>query len=159
MASSSCAEDQNTHLTTSPPQLSSSPCLFILQIIITMFKRSLFRQQRAVAQSLSRTAQSQRSGYSSFAATPLRTSPAITQRLGRRWQSTEAEKKADDAAKPDDAAKTEEDPVKKELEAKSKEVIDLKVGSTSQLPTPLTRPGQVPPFSSRLPKPAGSDEA
>jgi hypothetical protein len=96
--------------------------------VAIMFKRSLFRQQRAVAQSLSRTAQSQRSACSSFAPTPLRSSPAIRQYTGRRWQSTEAEKNADEPAKTaDDAAKTEEDPIKKELEAKSKEVVDLKV--------------------------------
>jgi hypothetical protein len=50
-------------------------------------------------------------------------------RLGRRWQSTEAEKtdgSPPSEAKPVEA--TEEDPTKKELEAKNKEIIDLKVG-------------------------------
>ena len=96
--------------------------------IFIMLRRSIFRQQRALAQSLSRTAQSQRSSLSTFSPVPLRTSPVIPQRLERRWQSTEAEKKPDEASKTtEDAAKTEEDPTKKELEAKSKEVVDLKV--------------------------------
>jgi hypothetical protein len=55
----------------------------------------------------------------------------------RRWQSTEAEKFADDAKPAQDAAKSEEDPVKKELEAKSKEVVDLKVMIDPQQLTPL----------------------
>jgi hypothetical protein len=93
-----------------------------------MFKRSLFYSQRAVAQSLFRTVQSQRSAYSSFASRSLRPASPIACRSGRRWQSTEAEKKADDAAKQaEEAPKAEEDPLKKELEAKSKEVVDLKV--------------------------------
>lgn len=96
--------------------------------ISIMFRSSLIRQQRALARSLSRTAQPQRYAFSSFPTAPLRTSIAIPQRLGRRWQSTEADKKSEEAAKPaEDAAKTEEDPIKKELEAKSKEVVDLKV--------------------------------
>jgi hypothetical protein len=49
-------------------------------------------------------------------------------RLGRRWQSTEAEKKSETEEKPAAAAEeVKEDPVKQELEKVKKEVVDLKV--------------------------------
>jgi hypothetical protein len=87
-----------------------------------MFRTSLLRQQRSLVQSLSRTQNATLSSYIRF---PARTLPALCQQPSRRWQSTETAKAADEPPPSTEAAK--EDPVKKELEAKSKEVVDLKV--------------------------------
>lgn len=50
-------------------------------------------------------------------------------RLATRWYSdaSDAAKKPEEASKEGEAVKESEDPVKKELEAKNKEIVELKV--------------------------------
>jgi len=105
-----------------------------------MIPRTLFRQGRALSSSI-RTVP-----YSSLAQPQVRPSnlafaPA-SRRATSRWYSTEPEtKKAEGEAAADADTKTEgknaeaEDLAKKELEAKNREIIDLKV---ALLPSHLT---------------------
>ncbi len=62
---------------------------------------------------------------------------SYSSRIGRRWQSTEADKaaNADENIAPETeqakAPEAKEDPTKQELEKAKKEIIDLKVPATS----------------------------
>ncbi|KAF8852679.1 GrpE-domain-containing protein, partial [Acephala macrosclerotiorum] len=91
-----------------------------------MIQRTLLRQSRALSSSI------RSSPRASLARPQFRPSPAFptSQRIASsRWYSSETEaKKEGDAAeaKGDGKAAEAEDPVKKELEAKNKEIIDLK---------------------------------
>ena len=99
-----------------------------------MLQRIILRQRRAVASSINKA---------TVPSSPLRhTSPfqqlALRQssfRFTPRPYSTENGAKQEDATKEngegaEKAAESPEDAIKKELEAKNKEVVDLKVGST-----------------------------
>ncbi len=93
-----------------------------------MFKKQLFRQQRALAHAISSSQQIHRTPFSSISPNAPRISSAFPSRIARRWQSDDASKKLEDAqseAKPAEAP--EEDAAKKELEGKNKEIRDLKV--------------------------------
>lgn len=103
-----------------------------------MIRRQLYRQARAVSESISRPVHhAQRTNFS-LAALPsaqLRAvkpvSSSCSQQIPqRRWQSSEAEKK--DESKPAEgeeksAEAVKEDSAKEELEKKNKEIVDLKV--------------------------------
>jgi hypothetical protein len=68
-----------------------------------------------------------------------------------------APKSAESAAQP-----TEGEQMKKELESKNKEILDLKVGNTTLARTSENsdnQAGQVPPLGRRLPQPARTDQA
>lgn len=102
-----------------------------------MIKRQLLRQSRAVSESLFASPPVRRSPFSSTPfASPRAAIPAsFSSRIGRRWQSTDAEKKSpEESAPPAEEAKSEEakeDPQKLELEKAKKEVVELKVFGAS----------------------------
>ena len=109
-------------------------CLFtrFIPSSYMMFKRQLLRQQRALTQTITRSPQIRRTPFSSISSNAPRISAAFPTKIARRWQSDDASKKPDGApaeAKP--AENTAEDAAKKELEAKTKEIKDLKVGHNS----------------------------
>ena len=94
----------------------------------TMIQRTLLRQSRALSSSI-RTAP-----RTSLARPQFRPSQvAFVRPAAARWYSSEPEAKKDDSAE----KKSEEavDPVKKELEAKNKEITELKVRHTHFPPT------------------------
>ena len=96
----------------------------------TMIPRTLLRQTRAVRSSI-RTVPRSSLARPQFRQSNLSFAPA-SRPATSRWYSTEPEaKKAEgDAAaesKTDEKSAEAEDPAKKELEAKNKEIIDLKV--------------------------------
>ncbi|RMZ77408.1 hypothetical protein DV738_g4363, partial [Chaetothyriales sp. CBS 135597] len=94
-----------------------------------MLRQSLLRQQRALTAALSRPVQTHRSAFSSISSRAPRiiaASPSLAAR-GRRWQSDDASKKDGDAsAETKPAETTEQEALQKELEAKNKEIRDLK---------------------------------
>lgn len=103
------------------------------QCVSKMFRRQLLRQSRAISESLSSLQQVRRSPFSSATfVSPCATLPAsYASRIGRRWQSSEAENKpaetpasSSEESKP---AETQEDPSKQELEKAKKEILELKV--------------------------------
>ena len=98
-----------------------------------MIQRSLLRQSRVAGRRLQ--AQS-RTPLSRFHFPPIRISQQPLGRIPQRWQSTtttaaETSNDANTEASTSEAAPKaetqEEDPLKKELDAKNREVIDLKV--------------------------------
>ncbi|KIW58522.1 hypothetical protein PV05_03033 [Exophiala xenobiotica] len=100
-----------------------------------MLRRQVLRQSRAISESLAASPQiRRRSPFSSATFISPRSSvPAsYSSRLGRRWQSTEADKaaNADENIAPQTeqtkAPEAKEDPTKQELEKAKKEIIDLK---------------------------------
>ncbi|MCJ1246306.1 Mitochondrial matrix cochaperone [Trapelia coarctata] len=99
-----------------------------------MIQRSLLRQSRALSSKLPRTLTALPSRYS---ASPLRIPAISTSRsLLPKWYSTTPEPKTDageasaaessEVTSGKDAVETPEDPLKKELETKNREIIDLK---------------------------------
>jgi hypothetical protein len=113
-----------------------------------MLRKQLLRQSRNISESLTSTSLPQvlvrRSApfsTASFAPTTRVAVPTYhsSRILGRRWQSSDSDKKnadaatatpSPDAASPEAKAEGEvakDDPTKVELEKKNKEVIDLKV--------------------------------
>lgn len=88
-----------------------------------MMQRSLFRQSRSLASCLSSSAQPSLA-RPQLRAAAIKFAPAARPALASRWYSSEPEKKEGEEKK--DAEPTV-DPLKKELEAKDKEIIDLKV--------------------------------
>jgi len=99
---------------------------------LVMIQRTLLRQTRALSSSIrsaprASLARSQFLPANRLAARPLASS---------RWYATEPEAKKDgEAAEEGKAEEKTEDPVKKELEAKEKEIIELKVCAPSPLPS------------------------
>jgi len=95
-----------------------------------MLRRQLLRQSCAISDCITRLPQRPRSRFSSASFASPRVTTAFRSQLdvGRRWQSNGGEEKKpeEQAAAPSPEAK--EDPLKQELEKKSKEVVDLKVG-------------------------------
>ena len=59
----------------------------------------------------------------------LRHAPSIAPHLWRRWQSSDSDQKPPPDGPTQPEQKTEEDPLKKEVEVKNREIIDLKVDS------------------------------
>jgi len=103
-----------------------------------MIQRTLFRQSRALSSfttSSSRTAATTPLSKPQFRTAPNFSAVSASSRRalgsfsGRRWYSSEpeAKKEGEETTKENDKAAAEEDPVKKELEAKNKEIIELKV--------------------------------
>jgi len=92
-----------------------------------MIQRTLFRQSRSLASCL-RTSSNPSLSRSQFLSAS-RIAPSSLRPISTRWYSTEPEKKnAEDQkgeSKESDAPAV--DPAKKELEAKDKEIVDLKV--------------------------------
>ncbi|EXJ82630.1 molecular chaperone GrpE [Capronia epimyces CBS 606.96] len=97
-----------------------------------MFRRQLLRQSRTISESVTAVSRVRQSPFHSatFISPRPATSPYLSSRLGRRWQSTESENNSGEQpaastqeTKPVDA---KEDPVKQELEKYKKEVVDLK---------------------------------
>ena len=100
-----------------------------------MFRRAIIRQSctltsSTLSRSFSTKSTSLRLEFSRPSVKPSTFRP-VPPRLFRRWQSTETEKNLEASPVPPEELKTdeakEEDPLKKELEAKSREIIDLKV--------------------------------
>jgi molecular chaperone GrpE len=90
-----------------------------------MIQRTLLRQTRALSSSIRSAPRSSLTRSQFLPANRLAARPLASS----RWYATEPEAKADGEAAAAEG-KTEEkteDPVKKELEAKDKEIIDLKV--------------------------------
>lgn len=88
----------------------------------TMIQRTLLRQSRVLSSSIRSAAPRTSLASPQFRPTPI--SLGASRQAASRWYSSEPEaKKAEEAEK-----KTEDvDPVKKELEAKNKEILELKV--------------------------------
>lgn len=103
-----------------------------------MFRRQLVRQSRIISESLSRPSRLRNPPLQRFLqAQPLssRSASAVPPRLWRRWQSTESDGKPsqlESETKSDSENKEleKDDLLKKELEQKNREIIDLKVGTT-----------------------------
>ncbi|KIX04042.1 uncharacterized protein Z518_07595 [Rhinocladiella mackenziei CBS 650.93] len=97
-----------------------------------MLRKQLLRQSRTIPRSLTALPSVQRLPLSSASfISPRAAAPSsLSSWLGRRWQSTEAEKTPPEEPPPstEDAksAEAEEDPLKQELEKSRKEIIDLK---------------------------------
>lgn len=98
-----------------------------------MFRRQLLRQSRTLSESLTALPQVRWSQFSSatFLAPRAAIPASFSSGVGRRWQSTNGDKKLEgetsastEEAKP---AEAKEDPLKDELEKSKKEIIDLKV--------------------------------
>lgn len=123
-----------------------------------MIQRTLLRQSRALSSSIRSTPPT------SFLRLQFRpaATPASLSRISRpaaaRWYSSEPDAKKDgEEVKPGEKAEAE-DPAKKELEAKNKEIVELKVRChfpccPTQLPVSHWRPcvnseitGQIPPL-------------
>jgi hypothetical protein len=100
--------------------------------------------------------------------------PASKPLIASRWYATEPESKEaakDEAAAPEGKGKEAEagaEDSAKELEAKNKEIIELKVCLLLPTPTLILRSapsnirffiGQISALSTRLQKPSGADEA
>lgn len=142
---------------------------------LTMIQRSLLRQSRALSSNLPRNLATLPSRYSS---SPLRILPIPASRsFLPKWYSTTPETKAEaseasaaessEVMSGKDEVEAPEDPLKKELETKNREIIDLKVSLNSlppyprpvplhppqPLPTFSSSPGQIPPLRRRLPQP------
>ena len=89
-----------------------------------MIQRTIFRQSRSFASSL-------RAGQTSSFIQPqsrlaaISFAPSSQRSLAARWYSSEPEKKDGEETKESEV--TADDPVKKELEVKNREIIDLKV--------------------------------
>jgi hypothetical protein len=121
---------RNNPSTFLPSQSILTPPLYqiMLQRIITRqtraFSFSTFSRSLSTPSSNSRLHLSRRSIQSS-------SFKPLSPRSFQRWQSTDTEKRAEDSSPPPGDAEAadvqEEDPLKKELEAKNREVIDLKV--------------------------------
>jgi hypothetical protein len=109
-----------------------------------MLKRQLLRQSRALSQSSNPRTVSQFSPFSRpfhAQSVPSRLSTAFPPRLQRRWQSTKPDPNPDSQPTPAAEAKPEaekEDLLKKEIEQKNREIIDLKVRSLPQANASLT---------------------
>jgi molecular chaperone GrpE len=90
-----------------------------------MIQRTLFRQSRALSSSIRSAPRTALSQPQFLPANRLAARPLAS----ARWYATEPEAKKDGeaAATEGKAEEQKEDPVKKELEAKEKEIIDLKV--------------------------------
>jgi molecular chaperone GrpE len=104
-----------------------------------MLRRELIRQTRALTSStfsrpLSIARPRSRTQLSRRSLQPSSFRP-LSPRLFQRWQSTDTETKSEDGApSPEDAKPAEpkdEDPLQKEVEAKNREIIDLKVCRTA----------------------------
>ncbi|KIW14057.1 hypothetical protein PV08_06838 [Exophiala spinifera] len=93
-----------------------------------MFRKQILRQSRSISEALIAPSQVRRSPFSSAPfASPRPCLPAsYSFRTGRRWQSTDADKKADKESEETKTPETKEDPAKQELEKAKKEIIDLK---------------------------------
>jgi molecular chaperone GrpE len=93
-----------------------------------MIQRTLLRQSRALSSSIRSTPKAPLA-RPQFQAT-LQNITAFSRPVASRWYATEPEAKQGEgeAAKTETKATEAEDPAKKELEAKNKEVLDLKVG-------------------------------
>ncbi|TVY80993.1 GrpE protein-like protein, partial [Lachnellula suecica] len=90
---------------------------------IAMIQRTLLRQTRALSSSIRPAARTALSRPQFLPANRLAARPLASS----RWYATEPEAKKDgEAAAEGKAEETAEDPAKKELEAKNKEIIDLK---------------------------------
>ena len=100
--------------------------------IYTMFQRTLLRQSRTLqsqfqTRSISNTISTARRAQSPFLST---SHIGPISRLPRRWVSTDAEEKTlgeNGKETSSEAPKEEANPLQKEVEAKNKEIIDLKV--------------------------------
>ena len=114
--------------------------IFNTAISLTMLRKQLLRQSRAVSEAFTSTSASslpqlRRAHFSSLPLTAsLRPSPSSTlpsRWVSRKYQSTDAEKKPQEETPATDEAKSpeqaKEDAHKAELEKKNKEIIDLKV--------------------------------
>jgi molecular chaperone GrpE len=107
-----------------------------------MIQRTLLRQSSRALSSSLRTSASRQATRSQFRSnTPLIAQAASRQFQGRRWYATEPEAKKDETEgekkegeEKSDSKQEVEDPVKKELEAKNREIIDLKVCFLGFLP-------------------------
>jgi hypothetical protein len=127
----------------------------------TMIPRTLLRQTRAVSSSI-RTIPGASLARPQFCQSNLSFAPA-SRPATSRWYSTEPEIKKTEAGGAAAESKAEEkaagagDPAKKELEAKNKEIIDLKVTllplpSYSQHFLTLRIKGSISPLGSRIPQ-------
>ena len=95
-----------------------------------MIQRTLLRQSRALSSSI-RSAPRVSLARPQFRPTPISFAQA-SRSTASRWYSSEPEAKtADAAAEGKNGAAEAEDPVKKELEAKNKEIVELKVCHTA----------------------------
>jgi hypothetical protein len=128
-----CVEAKKVELLNHSPTSNSSAISITALYTPAMIQRSLLRASRSVNTKLpSRTFTSLRT------ASPFLRSQSISPsslRIASRWYSDAAPAKEE--AKPDEAAKTESTEVetlKKDLEAKNKEIIDLKVCPPSRPP-------------------------
>ncbi|PQE32941.1 putative heat shock MGE1 precursor protein [Rutstroemia sp. NJR-2017a WRK4] len=99
-----------------------------------MIQRTLLRQSSRALSSSIRASASRQATRSQFRSnTPLIAQAASRQFQGRRWYATEPEAKKDETEgekkegeEKSDSKQEVEDPTKKELEAKNREIIDLK---------------------------------
>lgn len=131
--------------------------------------------QRALLRQIKATSAARPSMPRSLSLHPLKQTGSSSFNLSRqrtcaRWYATEPEVKKATDGEPDVAAAAEaEDPMKKELEAKTREITDLKVRDINLLREVeagfwctygLTRcqTGQISSLSRRFPKPSRTDQ-
>jgi len=115
--------------------------LCLLSTPFKMLKQQLLRQSRALSHSSIPRNVSRFSPFSRpLQSVPLRLSTAFPPRLQQRWQSTKPDPIPDSQSTPAAEAKpeAEEDLLKKEIEQKNREIIDLKVRSPLQANANLT---------------------
>ena len=124
-----------------------------------MFRKHLMRQSRLLSRSLQQSRIQQSLVLKSLhtQTSSSRHATSIAPQLWRRWQSSDAQKPSQDESSQSEqkAEEVQADPLKKELEQKNREIIDLKVVSdrcrkTVQPLTPLI--GQIPSIRCRVPQ-------
>lgn len=140
-----------------------------------MFQRTIFRQAQAARSVLTASTSTSAAPLALRRTTRLqsqlpRAMRPFAPQLARRSYSTENNGEKKEAAKEGEATENaEEDPVRKELEEKKKEITDLKVcprifaliiGYNCSLEhSYLQRLGQIPSFRRRFPQPARAHQA
>ncbi|KAH7357018.1 putative GrpE protein like protein, mitochondrial [Rhexocercosporidium sp. MPI-PUGE-AT-0058] len=89
-----------------------------------MIQRTLIRQSRVLSSSVRSTAPRTSLARPQFRPAPI--SLGVSRQGATRWYSSEPEAKKDEDVKNDGKSAEAEDPAKKELEAKNKEILELK---------------------------------
>ncbi|KAH6721971.1 putative GrpE protein like protein, mitochondrial [Leptodontidium sp. 2 PMI_412] len=89
-----------------------------------MIQRTLLRQSRVLSSNIRSAAPRTSLARPQFRPAPI--SLGVSRQGATRWYSSEPEAKKDEDMKKDGKSAEAEDPVKKELEAKNKEILELK---------------------------------
>ena len=103
----------------------------ILLRVPEMFRRQLMRQSRFLSKSLQQNRIQQPLAQKSLHTQTIssRHAPSIAPQFWRRWQSSDSDQKPPPDGPSQPEQQSEEDPLKKEVEVKTREIIDLKVYS------------------------------